>query len=339
MNVKDDDDDTIVRLDIEFECKSVDKEARTVDVVASSTTIDAHGDIVEQDWDLKRYKKNPVILWNHRRVANRSADELPIGRASKVRVEDGKLAMRIHFASEKANPLAEQVFLLYAEGIMRAVSVGFRPGKVTKEVLNGVEIYRMSANELRETSCVPIGSNPDAVAKQLEADREQLARRAVETAPGAKEKSMNEEEMRKAVEDAKVQSGIAERAYAAEKGLRELAEKALADEKALSAKAAEDLEKAREQLKLQGASLVKAMLDKHQGVKFVPAERDELEDLAKAVGLERVEKLIAARPDITLITPVQTPEGDPLLKADPLKTKANPSADIANEALKRAKGA
>lgn len=144
-------------------------ESRSVRVVASSTAIDSYDDIVEQDWDLERYKKNPVVLYAHNQGAGLfsgpSAEEtLPIGYASEVGVVHGKLHATLTFVSAAASPLADRVLAGFREGSIRAVSVGFYPRAVESEDVGGKEVYRLSQCELFEISVVPIGANPEAVA-------------------------------------------------------------------------------------------------------------------------------------------------------------------------------
>lgn len=140
----------------------------------STATSDANGRIVVQDWDLTRFQANPIVLWNHGDGGGSpwndsvEIDEyFPIGRASNVRVEKGKLLGDITLASEKANPLAERVFQALKENVLNAVSVGWFPSDVRYEVHDDVEVVVMSGNELIEISVVPIPANPEAVRASL----------------------------------------------------------------------------------------------------------------------------------------------------------------------------
>jgi HK97 family phage prohead protease len=139
--------------------KAYDEEARTATFVASSDAIDTYGERVEQSWNLTRYMANPVVLFGH------NSRDLPIGSAEMVAVHDGKLQVRVRFASEKANPMAEKVWQSVREKTLRAVSVGFIPGKVRTEREGDRDIYVLSDNELHEISVVPIPANPEALAK------------------------------------------------------------------------------------------------------------------------------------------------------------------------------
>ena len=175
--------DGIVRRHLPITTRGVNTGSRSVDVIASTTAIDAHGDILEQDWRLERYLRNPVVLWNHNVFESsawsmgegaRPEDLLPIGRAENVRVTGTGLEATLVFASPDASPLAERVWRLMSEKVLSAVSVGFRPGKVTEEKVDGGTLFRLSDNELMEISVVPIPSNPEAVAKHIAWEHRQL---------------------------------------------------------------------------------------------------------------------------------------------------------------------
>lgn len=145
--------------------RSIDVEKRTIDVVASTAAVDSHGTVLVQDWDLTRFSANPVILWAHN--ATFGMDELPIGRSLRHEVVNGALECTIQFAGADISPRAEQVFQAYRQGFLRAVSVGFNPHSYAWEMRDDVEVLVFSDNELLELSCVPIGSNPDALARSL----------------------------------------------------------------------------------------------------------------------------------------------------------------------------
>jgi len=305
--------DGIVRRSVDIEVRSFNEEERSVEVVASTDTIDGHGDIVEQSFDLKRFKKNPVILWLHNSFGfldgSTAKDFLPIGRAEKTKVADGQLETKIFFATEKANPLAEQIFQLFREKILRAVSIGFRPGKVTRTEDNdtGKVTYRLADNELFEISVVPIPSNPDAVAKSLAFEREQFSRIAAkDAAPSGEEEAtmaMTADEQKK-YDDAISAKGIAESKLGEASTKVSTLEKQLADEKLVSEKAQKELKIATDRAEKAEQSNIESEVDKLVGKKITPAEREEHLTLAKQVGIERVKSLVANRPDIKLLDPV-----------------------------------
>jgi len=141
--------------------------ARTVDVVASTDCVDRQGDVLIQDWDLSSYEANPVVLYSHNMFYNcEPEDTLPIGFATDVRVEGGKLLATLNFVDEKASPMAELCYQGYLQGSLRAVSVGFRSKKGRMETIEGRDVYVLSGNELLEISACAMPANPEAVAEE-----------------------------------------------------------------------------------------------------------------------------------------------------------------------------
>lgn len=130
-----------------------------MDFVLSDATVDSYGDVVEPDgWDLKRFKNNPIALFGH-------SSSFPIGKWADVRVEDGKLKGRLEMAKAGTSYRLDELRRLIEQGILRAVSVGFRPIKA--EPLNPDRPYgpqRYIKQELLETSLVSVPANPAALA-------------------------------------------------------------------------------------------------------------------------------------------------------------------------------
>lgn len=166
----------LLHLSYGFEIRALANDQRSVDVIASTAAIDGYGEIVAQDWDLKRYLSNPVVLFGH------NSYDLPIGHASNVRVENGKLLATLNLVDEKASPMAERVWQGIKQGSLRAVSVGFRTkNKPTSVEVDGKQTLVLSGNELIEISVVPIPANPEALA--LEAKSLATLRALVNGAP------------------------------------------------------------------------------------------------------------------------------------------------------------
>lgn len=138
--------------------KGVDKENHSLVAIFSSQKEDRHGDIVMQDgWDLKNFKKNPVIINSH----NYDDATEVIGKAvpSTLKVEDGQLTGTIVFAVNE-NPKAKTIFDLYAGGFLHAFSVGFIPKKFKEG-----DFYVIEESELLELSAVSVPANAYALAK------------------------------------------------------------------------------------------------------------------------------------------------------------------------------
>ncbi|KKT72767.1 MAG: hypothetical protein UW68_C0026G0016 [Candidatus Collierbacteria bacterium GW2011_GWB1_44_6] len=142
--------------------KGVDDAKHTLEAVFSTNDEDRHGDVVEQNWDLKSFKKNPVILNSHNYY---DATEV-IGKATGVSVKDGKLEGTIEFAVG-ANPKADIIYKLYAGGFLNAFSVGF----IAKEFDDKGTILK---GELLEVSAVSVPANAMALAKAKGIEIEKL---------------------------------------------------------------------------------------------------------------------------------------------------------------------
>lgn len=148
----------------EIEAKEAEatEESRTFELVASTTEVDSYGEIVVQDWDLKRFEANPVILWSH------DAKAMPIGKGANTRVEDNKLRSTVTLVSDEVNPKAGEVWKSVKAGNVKGVSVGFtaRKAEIVKAP-NGDEVFALSGNELLEISICSVGANPGALIERV----------------------------------------------------------------------------------------------------------------------------------------------------------------------------
>lgn len=155
--------------------KAIDIKRRSVPVIASTAAVDGHGEVVDQNFDLERYKLNPVYIWDHNKYQQQDTEVL--GHAENIRVEaaeghpDGVLQMDLIHAEEHINPRAERILLSFEAGHQRAVSIGFRPKRIYWERENDEDIAHLDDNVLFETSATPIGSNPYALAARSMAVR------------------------------------------------------------------------------------------------------------------------------------------------------------------------
>jgi HK97 family phage prohead protease len=121
--------------------------------VASTNSVDRHGEIVDNNgWDLKSFKKNPVILWAH------DHSEPAIGVSKKTWVDGvGKKAKLmitpvLHDVTDKAKAIKTLVEM----GIINSLSVGFKP-------LESPDGVTFTKNELLEVSMVNVPANADAM--------------------------------------------------------------------------------------------------------------------------------------------------------------------------------
>lgn len=127
---------------------------RQVEVICSTGEPDRMGDVIVQNGiDLTAYKKNPVVLWGH------SAD-VPIAKAVKIEVKNGKLQATVQFPPEGDDEDADWVYGKIKAGIVNATSVGFIPKDYEpldpKQPWGG---FKFLKSELLEFSFVSIPAN------------------------------------------------------------------------------------------------------------------------------------------------------------------------------------
>ena len=148
-----------IRKLINFEIKNINEEERAFDAVASTEAIDRDGDILRAaGWDIKNYKKNPVVLWAH------DYSSFPIAKSMVIKIEDNKLIFRPQFATKEQNPVADQAYQLYKGGFLKTFSVGFMPKKwEEREDENYPYGREYTKQELLEISGCPVPSNPEAL--------------------------------------------------------------------------------------------------------------------------------------------------------------------------------
>jgi HK97 family phage prohead protease/HK97 family phage major capsid protein len=152
--------------------KTLAEKGEGLEFVLSDATVDRYGDVVEPTgWDLRNFKKNPIALFGH-------ASGFPIGRWANIRVEGGRLLARLDLAAKGTSARIDELISLVEQGILRAVSVGFRP--LEQEPIDKNQPYgaqRYTRQELLETSLVSVPANPAAlaVAKSLNLSSETLS--------------------------------------------------------------------------------------------------------------------------------------------------------------------
>lgn len=128
---------------------------KKIEVVASDETKDRHGEKIRVDgWDLKNFKKNPVMLTSH------AWYDLPVGKWLNIRTEDGKLIAEAKFAGTAKG---QEVQSLVEDGFLGAVSVG---GIVKARDEKDPSI--ITEMELLEISWVSLPANPSAMIRALQ---------------------------------------------------------------------------------------------------------------------------------------------------------------------------
>jgi len=140
--------------------KTVASDGDGMEFVLSDATVDRYGDIVDPaGWLLTNFKKNPIALFGH-------SGGFPIGTWSNVRVEGEKLVARLNLAAKGTSARLDEIISLVEQGILRAVSVGFRP--IKSEPIDPAKPWgaqKYTKSELLETSLVSVPANPAALAR------------------------------------------------------------------------------------------------------------------------------------------------------------------------------
>lgn len=130
--------------------------------VATTAVEDRHGEVVSvEGWDMKNFKKNPVLLWAHDHA------EIAVGMAKNLKLVDkGSKSARWVFEPvfHDLTPAAKALKALYngytdSEGnqippVLNSFSVGFRPTEM--------EGNTYTKQELLEISAVNVPANPEA---------------------------------------------------------------------------------------------------------------------------------------------------------------------------------
>ena len=149
--------DTIYKIFENVEVKKVGE--RQYEFTASTADMDRDGEVIDvEGWDLRNFKKNPVIMYAH------DYRTLPIGKAAHIGVKDGKLKNTVEFPPEGTYEFADIVERLVNTGYLKTESVGFIPKK-WEDGDGGEKTPRRTytKQELLEISIVPIPSNSNAL--------------------------------------------------------------------------------------------------------------------------------------------------------------------------------
>lgn len=183
---------------------------RTV-FLASDDRLDRYGTRIAQDWlddgRMAAFDGNPVVPWSH------DYSMPPIGRVVSHEVREvapGANGLYVTVEWDMDDERAAAIAGKYARGVLSAVSVGFRSGKVT--ALSALDKghpwfaedgYMLAGNELMEISAVTVPGNPRALAQR---DTGWLAQALAEQAPA----TVRAEVLRLLREDAAVRALVRE---------------------------------------------------------------------------------------------------------------------------------
>lgn len=149
-------------LNFTVETKSLGE--NEIELIVASDKEDRHGERLSiEGLSISKYKENPIVLWAH------EYSEAPIGRATKVWKEAGKLMAKVLFAVEE-NPKAKMIYDLIKGNFLNAASIGF--------IANYEDMVgnMFTKSEMVEFSIVPVPANPEALilGRKLGLDNENL---------------------------------------------------------------------------------------------------------------------------------------------------------------------
>jgi HK97 family phage prohead protease len=172
--------DRIVALRVDREVKQAEigplDANRMASFVASTSRIDRYGDIIEQEWDLADFWRNPVFLWSH------NSWGMPIGwvREFAPNAERTETVARVEFAPAGHDEFVDKLARAVNLRLIRAVSVGFVPLEHEDRLddRGRWDGYRFMRSQLIELSLCTVPANPDALglAKSIDGSPQFLRR-------------------------------------------------------------------------------------------------------------------------------------------------------------------
>ncbi len=166
--------------------------------ILSTAVVDRMGDIVEQDWQLKDFKLNPIALFMH-------GHRDPIGTWDKIKVEkingQDALTAYLNIAEAGTSALIDTVRSLIKQKILKAVSVGFSVGgyEVRYDENNNYEGYTLKSPSLHEASIVSVPANQEAlqIAKSFNISDNDMKSLFAQADPGSADETVETDPLQK----------------------------------------------------------------------------------------------------------------------------------------------
>ncbi len=226
--------------------------------------------------NVEQYQRNPVLLYMHERGN-------VIGYVKDLKVEDGEVTGELMF--DEASELSVRCKKQYEFGSLKMVSVALDILETSEDpelLVQGQTGPTITRSKLFEVSLVDIGANDDAIVLQKDGKRITLGKDSECPLP-----SLNNNQK---------QNQMEQKQFAQQLGLPETATEAEITARLGELKAAreenEELRKEKESLTLAG---ITAAVEKAVGEKRISAEKkDEFVSLGKEIGLEKLERIVAA---------------------------------------------
>lgn len=143
-------------VSMEVSAAIIERSDKGMLAVASTDVEDRDGEVISMEgWDLKAFKKNPVLLWMHNRST--AHDGLPIGKAEDIRVRtiEGRKLLTFRPEYDDSTEFNRAVKKMVDNGLLNAFSVGFLPKDKDGNMYTKVELL--------EISQVPVPANSEAM--------------------------------------------------------------------------------------------------------------------------------------------------------------------------------
>lgn len=133
------------------------------DVVISTGGVNFYGSrIITSGIDLTQFRRNPILLWMHRRSFE--GDAMPIGRIDNLRIEGDRLIGTPVF--DQNDDFARKIAGKWEDGFLRMASAGIEiieTSSAPEYMLPGQTRATITRCRLEEVSIVDIGANDEAL--------------------------------------------------------------------------------------------------------------------------------------------------------------------------------
>lgn len=133
------------------------------EVIISTSRLNCYGSrVLTEGIDLTQYKKNPILLWMHRRCYE--GDAMPIGCIENIRIEGDALIGTPRF--DDNDEFSRTIKSKWENGFLRMASAGIEVIETSgapEYLLPGQTRATVTLSRLAEVSIVDIGANDDAL--------------------------------------------------------------------------------------------------------------------------------------------------------------------------------
>jgi len=161
--------------------KSIDLKRRQITALASSADLDRDEEIILPEafkkWLPTYIESGGVVITSHQHRLQTGHSSV-VGNVIKAWVDKQGLWTTIEFI--KGTVLGDEYGFLYTQKKQRALSVGFIPHEWQYEEREGKRVRVYTEIELLEISCVPVGSNREALSKSKQRKADFVARKKAE---------------------------------------------------------------------------------------------------------------------------------------------------------------